>query len=118
MPHVVVEGAVDLRRFVAAFEPIAEVGTDEVRKIGEVFLNRRGDTALLEALVIERGHRQRFFVLVSRKGQGVTVRLEPATQPEKTPGVKRLLAAVARQIRARFPNTRYGKTNLADSLEQ
>ncbi len=117
MPHVVIEGSVDPGRLFEELEPVHEAGSHGVRRTGEIFLNRRRDTSLLEAVVVERGLRQRFFVLISRKGAGVTVRLEPSTQPEKTEGVKRLLAAVGRRVRTHFPDTRYGQTNLADCLD-
>jgi hypothetical protein len=43
------------------------------------------------------------------------VRLEPMTDPEKSPAVKRALALVARRIRAACGG-RFGGTNIAEFL--
>jgi len=53
---------------------------------------------------------------LSQKKTSLTVRLLPLTDPEKTPGVKTILALVARQIRDSNPNVIYGKNNLQDFL--
>jgi hypothetical protein len=42
--------------------------------------------------------------------------LLPATDPEKTPAVKKVMALVARFIRTVYPESRYGKTNLQEYL--
>jgi hypothetical protein len=46
----------------------------------------------------------------------ITVRLLPATDPEKTPAVKKVMALVAAFIRMVYPASRYGKTNLQEYL--
>jgi hypothetical protein len=49
--------------------------------------------------------------------KAITVRLLPATDPEKTPAVKKVMALVAGFIRTVYPGSRYGKTNLQEYLE-
>jgi hypothetical protein len=44
------------------------------------------------------------------------VRLLPATNPEKTNGVKRLMDLIATQLQESSAGSRFGKTNLADFL--
>ncbi|MBZ0267588.1 hypothetical protein K8I85_05490 [bacterium] len=117
MPHVVIEGPVDLDRFFRGLEPIQERDEAGIRKITDAYLNVKGTSLLLEAVVVEDGKSQGFLIAVSCKGEGATVRLLPATDPEKTPGVKRLLADVARLLVHRFPGTRFGKTNLQEFLD-
>ena len=44
------------------------------------------------------------------------MRLLPATDPEKTPGVKRVMAQIAKQVLATVAGSRFGKTNLQEFL--
>jgi hypothetical protein len=41
----------------------------------------------------------------------------PATDPEKTIGVKRVMALVAKQLHEATGGSRFGKTNLQESLQ-
>ena len=116
MPHVVVEGAGDLRGFADGFAPIEERDQTGIRRTADVLVSTRGSRVLIEAVVVETGRTQRFFVSVSNHEHGAAVRLEPLTDPEKTAGVKRLLAAVAGRLAAHFPGARYSKTNLQEYL--
>jgi hypothetical protein len=53
---------------------------------------------------------------VCKKPEGAIIRLEPVSEAEKTPGVKRLMGQVAFAIRSLFPGARYTKTNIAEFL--
>lgn len=117
MPHVVVEGSVDLDRLFESFELLNTVEGADVRKTTDLYKSRLGHAVLIESLVVEHGRRQVFIVTVSRKGEGVTVRLLPLTDPDKTPGVLRLLAEIAREVRRCCPGTSFGKTNLQEYLD-
>lgn len=119
MPHVVIEDAGPLSEAFAAFQPIVSANGNEILKVNEAFLSRRGNMLLLEAVAIEKPDAQAFLVQVSLKDRAITVRLLPATDPEqKTPGVKRLLGLVARFLRGIYPGSRVGKTNLQGFLEE
>lgn len=116
MPHVVIEEAVDVR---AACEglPLAAVRNGgEILKIVDVYLNRAGHTALVDCVVVEEGRSQSFFVQLAQKDRQITVRLLAATDPEKTPGVKRVLALIAAKLRDAVAGSRFGKTNLQEFL--
>ena len=117
MPHVVVEGPVALEAYFRAFEPLLLREGDAILKTTDAYLDTRRTTLLLAAVVVEHGRRQNFYVQLLAKDKGVTVRLEPLTDPEKTPGVLRLLAAVAADLRARSPGARFGRHNLGELLE-
>ena len=117
MPHVVIEEAVDLGAASASIKPSAVRDGAEILKVIDVYLNQAGRTALVDCLAIEAGHSQSFFVQLSQKDRQITVRLLPATDPEKTPGVKRLMAIIAKQVRASIVGSRFGKTNLQEFLE-
>ncbi len=117
MPHVVVEEAGDLQGLYQAFTPIIHRTGNEILKVQEFYLSRSGKDALLESVAIEQGAACTFFVQLKLHEKAITVRLLPATDPEKTPSVKKLMALVARFIRKVYPGSRYGKTNLQEFLE-
>ncbi len=67
--------------------------------------------------MVEQGRAQSFFVQLSQKDRQITVRLLPATDPEKTLGVKRVMALIAKQLREAAVGSRFGKTNLQEFLD-
>lgn len=116
MPHVVIEAAGDLQALYQNFSPILQRTGGEILKIQEFYLSRSGKEALLEAVAIDQGTASDFFVQLKLHENAITVRLLPATDPEKTPAVKKVMALVARFIRTVYPESRYGKTNLQEYL--
>jgi len=116
MPHVVIEEATDLEVACRGIKPETLRGGDEILRVLDVYLNRSGRTALVECVVVEDGRSQPFFVQLSQKDRQITVRLLPATDPEKTAGVRRVMALIARQIREASSGSRFGKTNLQEFL--
>ncbi len=116
MPHVVVERPIALADYVASFEPLVHQEDRTVCKASEAYLGRAASSALVEAVVVDDGRLQRFFVLLSEKPGRVTVRLLRMTDPEKTRGVKRLVALVARDLLERSPGAAYGATNIEPFL--
>lgn len=117
MPHVVIEAVGDLQALYQNFTPILRRTGGEILKVQEFYLARSGKDALLESVAIEQGAACTFFVQLKLHEKAITVRLLPATDPEKTPAVKRLMALVAEFIRKVYPGSRYGKTNLQEYLE-
>jgi hypothetical protein len=117
MPHVVIEEAGDLQGLYQAFTPIIHRAGSEILKVQEFFLARSGKDALLDSVAIENGVACTFFVQLKLHEKAITVRLLPATDPEKTPAVKKVMALVAGFIRKVYPGSRYGKTNLQEYLE-
>ncbi|MFQ5878328.1 MAG: hypothetical protein ACE5JH_11715 [Acidobacteriota bacterium] len=115
MPHVVLEGRIsidDCRRLLGPF--LVREG-DRIVKGGRLYLERGGREALVETLVVDRGHTQKFFIQLCLRERGLIVRLEPLTDPEKTPGVRRAIAVVAHRIR-RGTGCSYGTTNIENEL--
>ena len=117
MPHVVIEQAGDLQALCQNFTPILQRTGAEILKVQEFYLSRSGKDALLEAVAIDQGTASNFFVQLKLHDNAITVRLLPATDPEKTPAVKKVMALVAGFIRKVYPGSRYGKTNLQEYLE-
>ena len=89
MPHVVVEGAGDLQALYQKFVPILQRAEQEILKVQEFYLAKSGREALLDAVVIEQGVARSFFIQLKQHEATMTVRLLPATDPEKTPAVKK-----------------------------
>jgi len=116
MPHVVIDGPASVDRFFQEFQPILDRSNGRILKARDVFINQGRRSALVESTVVEGGGTQVFFVHVSQGEGAVTVRLLPATDPEKTDGVKRLLAIIARKVLEQDPSCKYGKTNLEPFL--
>lgn len=117
MPHVVIEDAGDLQGLYQAFAPMLHRSNNEILKVQEFYMSKSGKDALLESVAIEQGTARNFFVQLKLHEKSITVRLLPATDPEKTPAVKKVMALVAGFIRKVYPGSRYGKTNLQEYLE-
>jgi len=115
MPHVVLLGSISIQDCVGRFDPFVVREGDLVVKTDRCYREARDRAALIETLVVERGHTQKFFIQISGKEGGLTVRLEPLTDPEKSPGVRRAIALVADRIR-RISGCEYGPTNLEKYL--
>lgn len=116
MPHVLVDGPVRTAEYAEAFKPSMEKMGEEIIRLLDVLLNRERNRALVETVVVESGRSVRFFIELRDRSGGVTVRLEPVTDPEKTPGVKRSVAIVAREVCSLSDACRYGRTNLDEFL--
>ncbi len=116
MPHVVLENISSTRAAFDSITPFATQTDAGILKVIDKYLNAEQNKVLVEALAIEQGNNQNFFVQLSRKQNSLTVRLLPLTDPEKTKGVKTLLAMIARQIKEANADVSYGKNNLQDFL--
>ncbi|MEO8213187.1 MAG: hypothetical protein ABI560_08340 [Myxococcales bacterium] len=116
MPHVVIEDASDLGLACRGISTQVLRTGAEILKVSDLYTNRNEHVALVECVVVEEGRSQSFFVQLTRRDRQITVRLLPATDPEKTIGVKRLLGLIAKQVHAASPGSAFGKTNLEEFL--
>lgn len=117
MPHVVLKGQADLEGLAAQLEPTMDRTGDDLVKTTRIYTAQDGTRILLEALTIEDGAQQPFFAAVDRRDDGLVVRLhEASTGIDKTDGVKRLLALVAKQLIEIEPGLSIGETNLETYL--
>jgi hypothetical protein len=114
VPHIVLEG-LDVARCSALQVPFTVREGERLVKVERLYVDAAGQAALLETIVVDRGHPQKFFIQVGARAGGATVRLEPLTDPEKTDAVKRALAIVAHRIRE-ATGCRYGSSNIAEFL--
>lgn len=113
MPHAVIEGEVDLERVAREFQPILLRRGADVLRADRVYLESRGRALLVESLVVEGGRKLPFYVRISRQDRGaVTLRVDPLTHPERSPGVRALVAHLAGTLLAATPGATLGSTNL------
>jgi len=116
MPHIVLENINSTKEAFQAVQPFANKIEGGMLKVMDKYINANEQTALIEALAIENGKNQNFFIQLSQKKSSLTVRLLPLTDPEKTNGVKNIMAAIAKQIKDANQNISYGKNNLEEFL--
>ncbi len=113
MPHAVLEGEIDLAGFAREFEPVLVREGGDVLRADEVYLTRDGRAMLMAALVIESGRKQSFYIRLSSHDRGsVTVRVDPVTHPERSRGVRTLVAHIVADLLERNPRARLGAANV------
>ncbi len=123
MPHVVLEspdgrgGDAILDAYGDRFEPFLDREGTRLVKVDRFYRERGGGQALIETVVVDRGFTQKFFIQIAPRGNGLTVRLEPLSDPEKTAGVRAALARVAERIVA-VTGCAWGSTNIPGDLRR
>ncbi|MHA2315496.1 MAG: hypothetical protein ACXACF_09515 [Candidatus Hermodarchaeia archaeon] len=118
MPHIVLNGDVKLRDVFDRMKPLISRDEHVILRTLKKYIDDEEKSILTEALVIEKGRKIGFLALLSSREDGFVVRIYPGSSVEKTDGVKRVLAEIARQLLDTFPNLKVGKTNLQDFLRK
>ena len=116
MPHVVLNGSVSLKDVFDNLIPLAIRNEEEILRTLKKYIDTEEKSILLEALTIEKGRKNDFLALLTRREDGLVIRIYPYSSVEKTEGVKKILAEIAKQLLETFPNLKVGKTNLQDVL--
>jgi len=116
MPHVQLKGSCRVAELCGPLAGFLSSAPPEVLKIQGVYLDATANRLLLEAVVVEQYLRQSFFLLVREEADGLIVRCHPFSSPQKTPGVKRLIARIALRCLESCPGAKIGNTNLKDYL--
>ena len=116
MPHIVLEKISSTKAAFDAVQPFTHKIEGGILKVVDKYINASEQSVLIESLAIENGVNQNFFVQLSQKKSSLTVRLLPLTDPEKTNGVKLIMATIAKQIKDIDSIIEYGKNNLGDFL--
>lgn len=117
MPHVVLDGKVKIQDIFQRIDPLFIRDGENVLKTANVYIERAEKNILVDSLVIEGGKRISFFTVVSERDDGVVIRIYPMCEVEKTSGVRRVLAELAKQLLQIFPELKLGATNLAEFLK-
>jgi hypothetical protein len=117
MPHAVLRGPIDLHRYAAAHERLEHRDAQGVHALGGIYVAPDGRRALVEASSQAYGRTRRYLLaLQCRETQGeaeCVVGLAEVEGPAITPGLLRLLEALARSVLAHEPDARLARTNLA-----
>ena len=116
MPHVVLTGKAAIEDIFRELKPLFIRNKSTILKTTEVYLERDKNAILVDSLAIEANRKTIFLAMISGRDDGVVVRLYPKIEVEKTVGVRKILAELAKQLIAAFPGLRIGETNLDDYL--
>lgn len=117
MPHVVLNGIVNIDDIIKKFNSIFIRDEYAILKTDNIYINRDKTAILIESLAIEKGVKNSFLTMISLRDDGVAVRIYPGLEVEKTNGVKKLLSEIAKQILTMFPQLIIGETNLLEYLK-
>jgi hypothetical protein len=117
VPHVVLNGKVAIDDVFRELKPLMIREGPNILRTTDVYLERSKTAILVDSLAIESGKKIVFIAMINGRDDGLVVRLYPRIEVEKTDGVKRLLAEIAKQIIDTFPSLRIGETNLKDYLK-
>ncbi|HTO06131.1 MAG TPA: hypothetical protein VMR86_03665 [Myxococcota bacterium] len=108
-----IAGECDLAAFARAWTPLVVRRGGDVLRADQAYLEQGGRALLLEALCVEAGRKQPFYVKLSSHDRGTTtVRIDPMTHPERSEGVRALVAEIAARLLAVTPGARVETTNL------
>ena len=113
MPHIVFEKSLNLFDFSILFKPIFQ--KSPLIKIQDIYIDTRGNNALLPTIVIDDSHHE-FFIQIMTSKDKTTIRLYPLTDPKKTDAVKQSLAILYLQIQTHYPDMKVIKSNLWDYI--
>lgn len=116
MPHIVIEGPLSLEDIWMAYHhlDITESGTRF--KTEGCFMSHDKTELLVAALVVEQGYPKKFYVRLHEHENSLTIKLDPLTDPEKTDGVRRLLAIFGERILTAEPEAHIVRTNIKPFL--
>ena len=116
MPHVVLNGTVNLDDIFNKFKGVFIRNEHGILKTDTIYISRDKTAILIESLAIEKSVKNSFLTLISLRNDGVVVRIYPGIEVEKTSGIKNILSEIAKQLLALFPQLKIGETNLSDYL--
>lgn len=118
MPHVVLSGEVNAELIFDNLDNIFEKTDLGILRTMNHFLDRNKKILLVESLAIEKNKKTSFLTMINNREDGVVIRVYPVYDNfEKTEGVKKILAELAKQIMGKINGIRIGKTNLMEFLE-
>jgi hypothetical protein len=116
LPHVVLNGKASIQNIFEKLEPLFVRDGTEILRTMELYLERSKNAILIDSLAIESDKKKSFLAMITGRENGVVVRLYPKQGIEKTDGVKRILAEIAKQLVRKFPDFKTAETNLGEYL--
>lgn len=117
MPHVVISGKYDFMDIYTGFEKkMNKIESSTIIKYEDSFINKDKNLILIKTIVIEDQQAQSFYIIIMKKEQQITIRLDPLTDPKKTTAVKRSLGLIAKELLNKNKNLKVTKTNLSEFI--
>jgi hypothetical protein len=116
LPHVVLNGKTSIQNIFERLEPLFVRDGTEILRTMELYLERNKNAILIDSLAIESDKKTSFLAMITGRENGVVVRLYPKQEIEKTDGVKRTLAEIAKQLVRKFSDFKTAETNLGEYL--
>ncbi len=116
MPHVVLKGNIEIENAFQNIEPIFIKEDKSILKTLNIYIDRSKKSVLIESLVLEEGKKIQFLGMISKREDGLVVRIYPGFEIEKTDAVKKILAKIAKNLLEKFPKLSIGETNLSEFL--
>jgi hypothetical protein len=117
LPHVVLFGVVSVEIIFKELIPLFIKDGTEILRTTDVFLERGKNAILIDSLAIDANRKISFLAMISGREDGIVIRVYPKIEVEKTNGVKKILAELAKQITKTFPQLKITETNLNDYLK-
>jgi hypothetical protein len=115
MPHLILDGEVDLRRVSELVPRDAIRWRSSVLKSDEVWVRADGRALLVEGVVVEHARPLHPVAVVSSQDGATSVRMWPRSEVERTPAVQHWLGRLAEAaVRAGCRGVR--TTNLPDDV--
>jgi hypothetical protein len=121
VPHIVLSGSILLSN---TFEHMYKIlfkdqKSNIIVRIETYFINQPGDIILAKAVAVDQKP-QSFYIMVMKREDKITIRLDPTTDPEKTDRVKIALALMAKRIREieKAHNLYVSKTNIQEFIDK
>jgi len=100
MPHLVLDGVVDVEALLERMPREVRRWGPAVLKTEQLWLRSDGRALLVEGVVVEHSRPLHPIAVVAEHRGGTRVSLWPYAPVERTPAVQRWLAAVASDVRA------------------
>jgi hypothetical protein len=99
MPHVVLSGNISFKETFKHLDKIffKDSKNSIIIRIEDYFINKFENLILAKTISVDQ-KTQSFFIMLMKKEDRVTIRLDPLSDPEKTYGVKIALALIAIKI--------------------
>jgi hypothetical protein len=116
LPHVVLNGKINIEDVFRELKPLFLKDEHVLLRTADSYLEREKRSILIESLSIQGTKTTSFLTMISSREDGIVIRLYPKSEVEKTDGVKRLLAELAKQLLQKFVGLRLGETNLSKYL--
>ncbi len=119
MPHVVLEGNVNIEEFFNSFKKVFFRSSDGsiIVRLDEILVNSLKTRLLIKATSVDNGVSRSYYISILVKDSSVTVRLDELTDPDKSHGVKMSLALVAKMLIAKN-GMNIARTNIGEYLDK